>query len=602
MYKQYNYYFPPHNCLAEELLLGTIILHPELFPTISTIIKTDYFFLECHQIIYRSLFILNKENKLDLINLLYILYSEKTLRYIGGISKVIDIIKQSQVLISSIDIIIYIKELIIIINLHYTKRVMIQYGYNVIQLSFMQKLPSHKLYNKAAHYLDFTSKNGEKENLDNFKDLVGQFLLKLHIEKKPKNSLSHISHKSLSYGFKDLDKLTYGISNGDLIIIAGRPSIGKTSFAINIAYNLINNHNISICIFSLEMSKQQIINKFISIASKISLHKIIYNSIDKHDLKSLKDICKNLLRYSIYIYDTVNLSIDYIIYQCQILTKNTTLVQIIIIDYLQLIQTELSNNSNRSQELSYITRKLKILAQQLNIPIIVLSQLNRSVETRINKTPLLSDLRESGCIQHNEFINIYFNNNIHIKYLLCSKYKVCHELQNIRNKYQDNLSTNQVYFSSKYCYKINLTDTNTTTTHNHLLLQVKTWLPQDKINEQVLIGTYSIHNNCLKHVISIFFFRYTKVYDVSLPLCRYFINNRIYVHNSIEQDADIVMILYKDFTEKNNDGKEIISEQSIIDMKICKNRSGPTGYCKFSFTPDNTYFQDFTSNTSSKIN
>ena len=597
MYKQYNYYFAPHNYLAEELLLGSIILYPKLFPKISTIVKIDYFFLECHQIIYRSFFKLYNENKLDLINLLYILHNKKVLKHIGGISKIIDMTKQSQTLISSIDTIIYVKELIIIINLHYAKRIMIQYGYNVIQLGFIQELPNHILYNKASHYLNFTSTKILKENLDSFQDLVGQFLLKLKTTRKSTNHLFNSLHKSLNYGFKEVDRLTYGISNGDLIIIAGRPSVGKTSFAINIVNNLINNHNIGVCIFSLEMSKQQIINKLISISSKISSHKIIYNTINNYDLKSVKSTCKNLLKHHIYIYDTVNSSIDYIVYQCQILTRNTNLIRIIIIDYLQLIQTESNNSSTRSQELSYITRKLKILAQQLNLPIIVLSQLNRSVETRINKTPLLSDLRESGCIKHNKLINIYINNQIYIKYLLYLKYKTYYRKREYIFKSKQYLPTNRIYLSFKYCYKINLIDTSTVTTHNHSLLKFKTWLSQDKIIEKLLISTQSINNTHLKHTVGIYFFKHTKVYDISIPVYRCFINNKIYVHNSIEQDADIVMILYKNSIKKNTIDEEIINYKSIIDMKICKNRSGPTGYCKFSFTPDNTYFQDFIENT-----
>lgn len=584
MYKKNNYYVGPHNCLAEEILLGTMLIHPNLFPKISKIIQIDSFFLECHQIIYRNLLSLNKENKLDLINLLYSLYNNELLQYIGGITKIIDIMKQSQIFISSININIYAKELINIININYTKRLMIQYGHNIIQLALIKKLPSYLLYNKATYYLNFTVNKIPKENLDNFKDLIGQFLLKSAIEQ---NAVStKITSKKLSYGFRQIDRITNGLSNGDLIIIAGRPSMGKTSFVINIAYNLILKYTISLCIFSLEMSRHQILNKLISIASKISTSKITANNITKNEWRLLKTICKFFLRHEVYIYDTSNTSIDYIIYTCQILAKDNYSNQVVIIDYLQLIQTEQKYNTNRSQELSYITRKLKILAQQLNIPILVLSQLNRSIENRINKKPLLSDLRESGCIEHTKLINIYKNNLIHFKYLL--KYK---QYDLLYNKH-----ISKIHISYKYNYQLISNNTTITTTHNHLLLYNNYWLSQDTILEQNLIYKYN-ENIQYIHTIDINFFNNSRVYDIVIPRYRYFTNNSIIVHNSIEQDADIVMILHKN----SMDNKTYDYENSInIDITICKNRNGPTGLCNFLFYPYSTYFEDLKGNLKGK--
>nr|YP_009546643.1 replication helicase subunit [Gelidium kathyanniae]AYO27991.1 replication helicase subunit [Gelidium kathyanniae] len=577
MYKKHKYYVGPHNCLAEEILLGSMLIYPNLFPKISKIVQIDSFFLESHQIIYRNLLSLNKENKLDLINLLYILYDHKLLKYIGGITKIIDMMKQSQMFISSININIYAKELVDIINVNYIKRLMIQYGYNIIQLALIKKLPSYLLYNKAAYYLNFTVNKIPKENLDDFKDLIGQFLLKSTAEE---NIVSYtIKSKKLSYGFKELDKLTNGLSNGDLIIIAGRPSMGKTSFAINIAYNLISKSTIGLCIFSLEMSRNQILNKLISIASKISTSKITSNNITKHEWSLLKTICKFFLRHEVYIYDTPNISIDYIVYTCQILAKDNHSIQVIIIDYLQLIQTEQRYNTNRSQELSYITRKLKILAQQLNIPIIVLSQLNRGIENRINKKPLLSDLRESGCIEYNKLINIDNINLIHFKYLF--KYK----LYNLIHK----TCISKIHISHKYNYKLILNNTTISTTHNHLLLYNNLWLPQDTILEQKLIYKDIKKSIQYIHTLNIYFFKNSQVYDISVPKYRYFTSNNIIVHNSIEQDADIVMILYKD----SIDNQIYDYDNSInLDMTICKNRNGPTGLCSFLFYPNSTYFED----------
>nr|QJH88362.1 dnaB [Pterocladia lucida] len=592
-YKQENYHFSPHNCLAEEILLGTILIYPNIFSKISHRINCNSFFLECHQIIYRNLNSLNKNKKLDLVNILYILNEKEILKYIGGMDKIIEMMKQSQIFISSTNTIIYIQEIIELINRNYTKRLMIQYGYNMIQLAFINKLPNYVVYNKASYYLNSVVDRVPKKNITNVKDLIGKFL----IESNNKNIFTKFD-ESFKCGFKEIDKLTHGFSKGDLIILAGRPSMGKTSFAINIAYYTISNYILGLCIFSLEMSKEQIFNKLISIASQIPIYKIVSNQITNQEWESLRTICNKLLNYTIYINDNPNLSIDKIIYTCQTLSKDKNYIQMMIIDYLQLIQIENTNNISRSQELSYITRKLKILAQQLNIPIIVLSQLNRSIENRVNKKPMLSDLKESGCIEHNQLINFNIINEIHIKYFLYNNSIITSYLYNVLD-YINNKCLKKIHTSYKNNYKIVVKQINTITTNNHQIFSRKHWLREDKISERELIYTYLtkktkyLHGYYLIYVNNIYFFQYSQVYDIILPKHRNFVSNDIIVHNSIEQDADIVMILYKSTYEYNIENNESI----ITDMILCKNRNGPTGSCKFLFTPKNTHFKDFKEKT-----
>nr|QCI05098.1 replication helicase subunit [Centroceras clavulatum] len=405
---------PPQNYLAEEILLGSILINPFIFSKIVNTLKIEAFFLECHQLIYINLLKIYHSNKLNSIELLYSLSENDNLEKIGGVNKIIDLMKQSQVFIYSNNTNLYLDELIKIINQNYAKRLMIQYGHNIIQLAYIKKLHGNSLYNKASHYLNITVEKMPKNYINNLEEIIGNVIFEIH-NKKQNIFNYNAQHKiKIKSGFKEIDKLTYGLPNGDLIILAARPSMGKTSLAINIANNILKKSEYSICIFSLEMSSKQILHKFISIASRISQKQLANYSLNNYQWNIIKKICQKLLNSNLYIHDKTNISIDYIEYIAKIWKNSYKNTGLIIIDYLQLIQFDMLNNLNRVQQLSYITRKLKMLAQYLNLPILTLSQLNRSIELRVNKEPILSDLKESGCINIYNTINIISNNNYNL--------------------------------------------------------------------------------------------------------------------------------------------------------------------------------------------
>nr|YP_009296315.1 replication helicase subunit [Sebdenia flabellata]AOM65250.1 replication helicase subunit [Sebdenia flabellata] len=595
----YYYPFPPQNYLEEEILLGAILINPSIFPHITPLIKSDSFFLEKHQVIYENLLNIHKHNKLNPVQLLYYLSNTENLILIGGIEKIIELMKQSQIFTSSTKINKYAEELITSINQNYIKRLMIQYGYNIIRLAYVKKFPSHQLYNRASNYLNFTSSKIPKENMKEFKDLVGDFILQLKNKsnKQYKKKELKPSKTSIISGFESLDKLTYGLPNGDLIVIAGRPSMGKTSLAINIVNNILNNLNIGICIFSLEMSKMQILQKLISIASQISTQDLTLNNINKYQWNNLKAICCKLVKTKIYLNDTANMSIDYIEYTSKLLHKETLYVEIIIIDYLQLIQVEEYDYETRTQELSYITRKLKLLAQNLNVPLIILSQLNRSIENRVNKKPILSDLRESGCINTINLLDIDYINYINISNIFRYQNKL-YRTVNLQKKtsyillYLRNKEINlHILFQYIFMMQINHI-IKIQITYNHKIYNKNLWFRQYDlldnsfilkevefyINKQMLENLYIQNINCIQ---------YTKVYDIKTTNNLYFKNLTIIVHNSIEQDADIVLMLYKKEKEINQSS---LTLPTTIDLFLCKNRNGPTGCFQLLFSLNNTTF------------
>ena len=203
----------------------------------------------------------------------------------------------------------------------------------------------------------------------------------------------------LSSGFYGLDSLTQGFQKSDLIIIAGRPSIGKTAFCLSLGINVIKYSKIPILLFSLEMSKEQIIYRLLGMETNINQMRLRSGKLYRTDWVKLSKVIKILSKLPFFIDDTPDLSVQDIRSKIKTILFEQNKVGLIMIDYLQLMQNSKFKSENRAYELSQITRSLKIIAREFNVPIIALSQLSRNVENRIDKKPILSDLRESGSIE-----------------------------------------------------------------------------------------------------------------------------------------------------------------------------------------------------------
>nr|YP_010198866.1 replication helicase subunit [Gracilaria tikvahiae]UAD88099.1 replication helicase subunit [Gracilaria tikvahiae] len=584
----------PHNYIAEEILLGTILIHPTIFPQLMPFLKSDSFFVESHQLIYTSLVTLHRDKKIDILQLFYFLNNSQILHYVGGVLKIIELMRQSHIFMPSINMYAYIQELMMLINNSYTRRLMIQYGYNVVKLANIHDLHCHQIYNKVSEYLESTVHKIPKENLMTFKDLIGDLLIRLKYQNL--NLIQPIINRNIILsGFQPLDKLIQGLQGGDLIVIAGRPSVGKTSFVINLAFNILSSTSLGLCFFSLEMSKIQIVSKFIAIASGVSTQNISFSKLTIDEWYDVNQICRRLMKYKVYINDTPNISIDYIEYTSKLLYQETGIIQLVIIDYLQLVQVEGFNNNIRTQELGYITRKLKLLAQYLNIPIVVLSQLNRSIETRVNKIPLLSDLRESGCIVNYYSFNLDNINNLHVQSLYNYKMLIrCNLIKCCKNNYLSNIFLDALYFnfSLQYSFSICSPYHLLSLTHNHKLYLKIRWLKLSFYLENSICVINYFHRLSAYifeyiYIPCVIYFKYFQVFDVQEPCYSVLRLSDLILHNSIEQDADIVIILSQCDSH--------LGLSNIIDVSLCKNRNGATGLCKLLFTPQNNKFCDVNS-------
>ena len=203
----------------------------------------------------------------------------------------------------------------------------------------------------------------------------------------------------LPSGFYELDSLTQGFQKSDLIILAGRPAMGKTALSLNIILTSIKKSQLPILFFSLEMSKEQIIYRLLSMETNINQIRLKNGKLSQSDWAKLTKVMKILSKLPLFIDDTIDLSVTEIRSKIKTILFEQKKIGLVIIDYLQLMQTSKTKIDNRAQELSYITRLLKTIAREFNIPVIALSQLSRNVENRIDKKPILSDLRESGSIE-----------------------------------------------------------------------------------------------------------------------------------------------------------------------------------------------------------
>lgn len=341
------------------------------------------------------------------------------------------------------------------------------------------------------------------------------------------------------------------------------------------------------------MTTAQILYKLISIGSKISIKNILSGQLNQNQWNNLQKICNELLKSNIYINDNSNITVNQIKYLTNIIITATEKKHIIIIDYLQLIEAKELHAESRSYELGYITRQLKILAQTLNKPIIILSQLNRNIENRLNKKPLLSDLKESGCVNYKIFMNIDSLNMLSIRSIINQNKNL--EIQYYRGvfnyiKTSQNIYNNyikKIYLLQKYNFKCKTNEKiPIIITNHHKLLKNKKWAEQQALNKnQKIIQNKNLKQVSRKIIRQIKFMNYNLVYDITKNNYTNFTCNNTIVHNSIEQDADIIIML-----SNNSSIEEKQVDKKIIDIFISKNRNGPKGSFRLYFNTEKNFF------------
>nr|YP_009122130.1 replicative DNA helicase [Vertebrata lanosa]AJH65888.1 replicative DNA helicase [Vertebrata lanosa] len=594
MHNFYRYKFIPQNYLAEETLIGIILIYPQITYKIVSLAEENIFFIEANKIIYLKITKIIKYENHTLVSLLYELKYENLLRTIGGVNRLIQLMKQSQIFMSSYKTNRYVEDLITLLNKNYLKRLIIQLGYSMIKMGYIVNTDSKYIYEKILSYLKNIEKQiayHKNDKVSNIKDIISTKLLQVKYKKIDIEDTAKI--KKVKSGFIKLDKIIRGLPIGNLIVIAGRPAVGKTSLTINIAYYCFYIEKVSILIFSLEMSLDQIFDKFISISSDNNTESQSITKLKDEHWNNISQICHGLLKQNIYINEEINLNITQIEYISQNLRKKQS-IELIIVDYLQLIEMSTENQKiqNRSQELGYITRRLKLLAQNIKIPIIVISQLNRNIENRNDKEPVLSDLKESGCILYKNSIALWskYLKQTNVKNVSIYNKLLSRKAENYVTKFLIRIS-NKINILNKYIFLHIIQRNFIGLTFNHKFLNKNSWVKSSQLSKTTLVFNKRIKNykiNTQTYLKNVIFKKYEKIYDVYAKNYFNLIIQKINIHNSIEQDADIIIILYE-MNIKNNTTN---IKDKIINLKVSKNRNGKTGYCKLKFKLDTNTFQD----------
>jgi len=390
----------PHNFLAEKVVLSSLLISSEAIEISLRNIKIETFYFKNHQEIYRAIvFLYQNKTPIDIITLTTFLQDNGLLDDIGGINILTELVNQ-------VPNLTYLDQYICLLQDKFLRRTLIQLGYKTINSGYITSIPLENILNDLETQLfNLTNKT------ENYKILSSAELLSnIFLELKRKSSKPTLP--GLTSGFYSLDLITQGFQKSDLIIVAGRPAMGKTAFCLNVALSIVKNSKLPILFFSLEMSKEQLMYRLLSNETHISNTILRTGKINKKDWLKLSQAIKLLSSLPIFIDDTPNLSIQDIRLKIRKIIFEQTKMGLIVIDYLQLMQSSKTKIDNRVQELSQITRALKTVAREFNIPVIALSQLSRNVENRVNKRPILSDLRESGSIEQDaDIVLMLYRNN-----------------------------------------------------------------------------------------------------------------------------------------------------------------------------------------------
>lgn len=391
----------PHNIEAEKALLGAILIAKDktiVIDEVNQIIKSADFYRKSNQIIYLSILDLFNTNKdIDSITLTEKLTNTNKLESIGGIAYITD-------LANCVPSASNIKSYANIVRENAIKRELINAGQKIIQQA--QEADGDVDINIV---LD----NAEKDILEiakttNSTDRIvepAEYIMNAFTEiEKRYNNRQENKLFGLDTGFSELNRMTGGLQKSDLIILGARPSMGKTAFALNILANIARK-NIPVAIFSLEMSSEQLTNRLFSLYGLINSNNIRLGKLDTNELERLAVTSSILTGKPLYIDDTANLNISQLRTKARKLKREKN-IKLLVIDYLQLMQGS-SKADSRQQEISEISRGLKLLARELDITILALSQLSRAVEMRQDKRPMLSDIRESGAIEQDADIVMF---------------------------------------------------------------------------------------------------------------------------------------------------------------------------------------------------
>ncbi len=394
-----NSRIPPHSVEAEESVLGAILLDNDCINFALDKVRSEDFYRASHKQIFQAMTELTEKiEPIDIITLSQALRDKSVLEQCGGI----DYLSRLSSLVPSSASISHYSKLVKEMSI---RRKLIHEASMIIGDAFKTDTELHDFLDQVEQKILRISDDRSGSGFVRVSDIVSDSISTIEQMYDRKDPITGVNT-----GFADLNKLTAGFQKSDLIVIAARPAMGKTALALSMAQHVGINEGLNVAIFSLEMSKEQLVLRTLCSEARVDSSKVRTGNLQERDFPRLVDAASKISEAPIYIDDTPALTVTAMRAKCRRLHREAPL-SLVIVDYLQLMKSPLYQN-NREQEIADISRSLKALAKELSVPILALGQLNRSVESRVDKRPMMSDLRESGAIEQDADIIMFIYRDV----------------------------------------------------------------------------------------------------------------------------------------------------------------------------------------------
>jgi len=583
---------PPQNVDAEMSVLGSLLIDHEAITKVASFLHPDDFYRESHRLIYEAMLNLyERREPADLVTVANELERRGHLTEVGGDAYLLS-------LVNRVPTSAHVEHYARIVEQTAVRRRLIKAAGEIAALAYRETEDVRETIDQAERILFQVSQRQMERDLVPVGKILSDYFDEIEYLYQHRGQFS-----GLPTGFVDLDKLLSGLQPSDLIIVAARPGVGKTSLVLSMAQHMAVEQKKCVALFSLEMSAQQVAQRLIAAETGIDSQRLRVGQIRDHEFEEIARAIGLLSDTALYIDDTPAISTMELRTKARRLATERQL-DAVIVDYLQLMRSGI-RTENRVQEISYISRALKSLARELMVPVIAVSQLSRAVEARQDKRPILSDLRESGCLTGDTLImRADTGQLVPIKELAEKKKPIPVLTLGEDLKLRVAVMTKAFHSGYKRVYRLRTrSGREIKASANHPFLRISGWArlhelrPGDRIaaprvlpnvpqkpatmdeSEIVLSDLY------WDEIVSIEELGVEEVFDATVPGTHNFVANDIVVHNSIEQDADVVLFIYRDELYNEHTDKKHIAE--II---VAKHRNGPTGKIELAFLQEQAKF------------
>jgi replicative DNA helicase len=384
---------PPHNIEAEQSVLGSLLIDRDAIIRVASYVRAEDFYIAANGTIYQAILDLyNRREPTDFLTLSDELERKSTLEEVGGLGYLSS-------LLNIVPTAVHVEYYGRIVERTATLRRLIDAGTSIVGIGYQEGLEAEDALDSAEQALFTVSQRRQTKDFQSISDVLDRFFDQLDYLQQNRGEVVGIPS-----GYSDLDKLTGGLQRSDLIILAARPSMGKSALALGMAYGAAVQHGKKVGFFALEMSAEQLVQRLLSTETGVDSHRLRLGQIDDNEWDRISRAFGRLAEAQIFIDDSANASVMDVRSKARRLQAEQGL-DLMIVDYLQLMSGR--RTENRVAEISEISRGLKGLARELNVPVVALSQLSRAVETRADHRPMLSDLRESGSIEQDADIVMF---------------------------------------------------------------------------------------------------------------------------------------------------------------------------------------------------